>query len=240
MWPTCVPTASASPPSSRPARWTPRWSRATGISDNWPGTWATSIDGPRSRASTGSRPDPERIEPPPTDDRLADWLRDGVGSLADTLADLDPDVPTWHPFPVEKRAGVWPRRQAQETLVHRWDAEHAVGALSAIDATLASDGIDEYFEVMLPRSVTRESLPLPTATMHVHCTDVDGEWLVKAADGVLVVTREHAKGDAALRGRAQDLLLSFWGRDVPVGAVGAVDVVGDPEAAEAWLSLGGA
>ena len=44
------------------------------------------------------------------------------------------------------------------------------------------------------------------------------------------MTREHAKGDAALRGRAEDLLLTLWRRPVPAGAV---DVVGDPAAAEA-------
>jgi predicted lipid carrier protein YhbT len=88
----------------------------------------------------------------------------------------------------------------------------------------------------LPRLVSRESLPLPGSSLHVHCTDVAGEWLVRADGDRLAVTREHAKGDAALRGRAEDLLLTLWGRPVPDGAV---DTVGDPAAAEAWLTLGG-
>ena len=49
--------------------------------------------------------------------------------------------------------------------------------------------------------------------------------------------REHAKGDAALRGPAESLLLRLWGRAVPDGSV---DLVGDPDAASAWLALGGA
>ena len=73
-------------------------------------------------------------------------------------------------------------------------------------------------------------------SLHVHCTDVDGEWTVRAADAGVQMTREHAKGDAAMRGRAEDLLLTLWRRPVPAGAV---DVVGDPASAEAWLELGG-
>ena len=36
-------------------------------------------------------------------------------------------------------------------------------------------------------------------------------------------TRGHAKGDAAIRGTARDLLLMIWGRD----PLGAVDTFGD-------------
>ncbi len=36
--------------------------------------------------------------------------------------------------------------------------------------------------------------------------------MLTAQDGVLTVTHEHAKGDAAARGPAQDLLLYLWGR----------------------------
>ncbi|MHB1138982.1 MAG: maleylpyruvate isomerase N-terminal domain-containing protein, partial [Microthrixaceae bacterium] len=106
----------------------------------------------RLAAATGTNPDPDRVPGPPEPGedgvrdrvRLADWVRAGADELADTLATLDPDAPTWHPFPVPQVAGLWPRRQAQETLVHRWDAEAAVGDPGALDATLAADGVDEY------------------------------------------------------------------------------------------------
>jgi predicted lipid carrier protein YhbT len=49
-------------------------------------------------------------------------------------------------------------------------------------------------------------------TVHLHCTDVDGEWLFTRRDGEITVTAEHAKGDVAARGRASDLLLFLWGR----------------------------
>ena len=49
-------------------------------------------------------------------------------------------------------------------------------------------------------------------TLHLHCTDVEGEWLVARRDGEVTVTREHAKGDVAARGSASDLFLFLWGR----------------------------
>jgi predicted lipid carrier protein YhbT len=59
-------------------------------------------------------------------------------------------------------------------------------------------------------------------TLHVHCTDVEGEWLVTPVESGVDVLRAHAKGDAALRGPAADLLLRLHGR----GEGG--EVMGDP------------
>ncbi len=166
---------------------------------------------------------------------LAAWLRAGADSLATALRSLDPEAPTWHPFTVERKAKLWPRRQAQETLVHRWDAQSAVGQSTPLDAELAADGIDEYWEVMLPRRLTRGGVALPTTSLHVHCTDTAGEWTARMVDETVVFSREHAKGDAALRGRAEDLLLTLWGRH----SAQPIDIVGDEAAAASWLAIGG-
>ncbi len=165
------------------------------------------------------------------------WLREGASRLVTSLAELDPEGPTWHPFPVAKLGRVWPRRQHHEAYLHAWDAETAVGAATPLEPAVASDAIDEYFEVMLPRLVSREHLTLPASTLHVHCTDTEGEWLVWAECATVGLRREHAKGDAALRGSAEALLLRLWGRPVPDDAV---EIVGSTEAAAAWLALGGA
>jgi predicted lipid carrier protein YhbT len=62
-------------------------------------------------------------------------------------------------------------------------------------------------------------------TLHVHVTDTAGEWLVEPAAGALTVTREHAKGDAALRGPAQDLLLRLYNRGDAGEVIGEVGVL---------------
>ena len=107
---------------------------------------------------------------------------------------------------------------------------------NTVKATIASDGIDEYLTVALPRVLSGEGVTAPTTTLHIHCTDVDGEWLiVPSADG-LVITREHAKGDAALRGPAAALFAGLWGRQE---AANEIDIAGDADVAASWLAIGG-
>lgn len=167
----------------------------------------------------------------------ADWMRAGAAELASILRAVDPAGPTWHPFPVDRVASVWPRRMAHETAMHRWDAELAVGSPTPIDPHLASDGIDEYFELAVPRLAKRDGVELPTQSLHVHCTDVEGEWLVWTDDGEYRMTRAHEKGDAALRGPAEAILLRLWGRES--GRADELSPVGDESALDAWLRIAG-
>jgi uncharacterized protein (TIGR03083 family) len=193
--------------------------------------WAT------ASVLTATSPPPENIAEAPTEQRaLVAWVRDGGEALIDALSQVPVDAPTWHPFPAPRTAGVWRRRQLQELTVHRWDAQDAIGRAGRIDPAVASDGVDEYFSMMLPRRIIRDGGEFPRSSLHVHCTDTAGEWLVWSTGGELQLRREHAKGDAALRGTAEALLLSLWGRR---HRSPAIDVVGDPLVAEAWLALGG-
>ena len=105
-----------------------------------------------------------------------------------------------------------------------------------IDAEMASDGIDEYLTVALPRVLSGEGVTVPTTTLHIHCTDVDGEWLIVPSDDGLVITREHANGDAALRSPAAAIFAGLWGRQ---GAAGEIDIAGDADVAASWLAIGG-
>ncbi len=172
-----------------------------------------------------------------TGDELAEWFVKGGQRLLATLRDIDPAAPTWHPFLVARVAGVWPRRQAHELALHRWDAEQAVGTPAPLDAELASDGIDEFFEVTHPRTMTRERATPPAGSLHIHCTDVAGEWLAwYEPDGTYRFTREHAKGDAALRGPAAEVLLALYHRDHDAAALSPV---GDPAVVAAWLGVPG-
>jgi hypothetical protein len=92
------------------------------------------------------------------------------------------------------------------------------GAADPIDPEVASDSIDEFLSVSLPFGVNRTK-PL-SGSVHLHCTDVAGEWFVER-DGR--VDRAHARGDVALRGTASDLLLALYDRI----SVDALDVIGN-------------
>lgn len=153
---------------------------------------------------------------------LVPYFRTGARQLVEALAAIAPDTSVWTFSAADRTAGFWQRRRAQETAVHRVDAQSAAGTPSPVDAELAVDGIDEFLFVFMPR-LAAGLAGLGDATIHLHCTDGEGEWLVTRAGDDVVVTREHAKGDVAARGTASDLLLFLWGR-VPVTAL---EVFGD-------------
>jgi uncharacterized protein (TIGR03083 family) len=185
-------------------------------------TWARLI------VETGSREGvpTELPDDTPTGDALVQLTRDSADALVHTLTDADPGASVWTFSPADRTAMFWIRRRAQETTVHRVDAQSAAGAVDAIDPSFAADGVDEYLAVFAPRF--GQDLAQLGGTVHLHCTDVEGEWLVAPnpdgdARNQVVVTREHAKGDVAARGRAEDLLLLLWGRR----DASALDIFGD-------------
>lgn len=191
----------------------------------------------REAARTAAPPqiDPTADPAPADPAALAQWLRDGAERLLATLSVTDPHAPTWHPFPIEpKVAGLWPRRQAQETSVHRVDAEVAIGMPPRLDPEFAADGVDEYWHIMLPRMLTREQKTPPTTVVGVELTDVGGRWVANGSSGAVVVTDETPA--AVIRGAAADVLLRLWGRPV---AAGSIEIAGDPTVAAEWLALGG-
>ena len=148
--------------------------------------------------------------------------------LLSELASIEPTEPVWT-WTTDRTAGFYARRMANETLVHRCDIERAMGGHPEIDRDRAVDVIDEYFDLMLPGFLVRKPERRPSGSLHLHCTDGPGEWLVVSGDEGFVVERVHAKGDCAWRGPAGGLALAVWGR-----AVESVEVVGSVETSQSW------
>ena len=85
---------------------------------------------------------------------------------------------------------------------------------------------------MVKSNVREEEGPL-SGSVHIHCTDVDGEWLIVPSESLdVVVTREHAKGDCAIRGSASQLLLGLW-RRIPMSSL---EVIGNADVAAQFLN----
>lgn len=107
--------------------------------------------------------------------------------------------------------------------MHRWDAERTAGDPAPIPAELAADGVDEWLGLLLvggPRGLVGNG-----ETVHLHCTDTEGEWVVTlGADGPST-KRAHEKSDVAVRGAASDLDLFVLGR----AELSAFEVFGDAE-----------
>lgn len=173
-----------------------------------------------TRVDAGAFPDPDVFEQGPVDGQsLADWFQAGVDKAVATMSKVEPNEARWTwAKPSGGDTAQWYfRRIAQETLVHRIDAELTAGALSDVDATFAADGMAEMFEMFVPLA-TGQAIDGDGRTLHLHATDVESEWLLTLHPDRVDVARGHAKGDAALRGSARDLLLLSWGR-YPIGAV---------------------
>jgi uncharacterized protein (TIGR03083 family) len=148
--------------------------------------------------------------PPPG---LLDLFLSTAATLEAALGDAEPSARVWTWHAADQTAGFWLRRMALETAVHRWDAQLAHGEPSPIEAALACDGVDETFDVLLPRRRLAQGVRQGAGeSYHFHRTDGQGEWLVRFAPDGVVVTREHARGDVAVRGTAGDLLLFLWHR----------------------------
>lgn len=180
------------------------------------------------RSGTAERPAGRdwNMEPPSLEALTAWYDRE----LADVIAALEAtgaDAPVWSFSPGHSTAGFWRRRLAHEAAVHRVDVERAGGEATPVPAPLAVDGVDELLEVFLA-GVAPEALAGTAATVHLHATDVEGEWLVGLGPDGVTSERGHAKGDAAARGSASDLLLWLWGRAPEDG----LERFGDPAALE--------
>ena len=178
--------------------------------------------------------EPNFVFPSPPDDPAAraDWVTAAVATLADVLTDADPAAPMWT-LAGPGTVAFWLRRAAHETSLHRVDAESAAGAVTPVDATLAADALDEYFTVVVGVRV-RDRMTGSGESVHVHCTDVPGEWIVRLLPDGPEIERIHAKGDVAARGAASDLLLALRNR----AGLDSVDVVGDVAVLEDFRARG--
>ncbi len=162
----------------------------------------------------------EEPEPWPPDlgpDPLAALDR-AYGELTGEFGAHEPDepAPSWYRSP--QTVGWWIRRMAQETVIHRVDAELAAGVEpSPIPADLAADGIDEVLVCFLAYATTE--YPEYVGAQLAGC---DGEtvrigtesatWLVQLGPDVVTVEQSSADTDAALRGSEDAVLRWLWRR----------------------------
>ena len=185
--------------------------------------WGTVVSEQRTTLDGFERP------PRPVDEGLAANYRQVRSDLLRTMSDVDPAMPVWT-WSNDKTAGFVIRRMAQEIAVHLWDATEAAGMVNPLEPTLASDGIDEFLTHFT--GDVAEGAATLGGSVHLHCTDVAGEWLVTETDDGFAVVPEHAKGDCAIRGTSSDILLALWRRQ----PLSSCDVVGDADVAARFIA----
>jgi uncharacterized protein (TIGR03083 family) len=164
--------------------------------------------------------------------------------LGAALAETPADAPRWT-WADDQTAGFIRRRQAQEALIHRVDAELTAGGRTPMDPRLSADGVDEALRVMFNGDVPDwGTFTLDSGrTVGVHARDTGGSWFVTLGrftgtdpgdqqsydEPSIRVSGDPGEGEAAsVTGSAADLDCWLWQRP----PLGQVELSGD----EALLS----
>lgn len=180
---------------------------------------------------------PETWPPTGTADEEPIALLDrAFAELTAEFAAHEPAAPAYTWFAPDQSVGFWIRRMAQETVIHRVDAELGAGVpISPIPDDLARDGIDELLDVFVSYSsqVWFDGFAelLADAGSHALRIETDGvSWLVRPTAKSVEVSRVPAgtPADAVLTGPPTALLLHLWHRanDDGIHSTGDQDLVG--------------
>ncbi|MGX6608606.1 maleylpyruvate isomerase family mycothiol-dependent enzyme, partial [Micromonosporaceae bacterium Da 78-11] len=138
-------------------------------------------------------------EAPPAPTDIAPWFADTARVLTDALS-VDPTTPAWT-FAPPATVAFWRRRRCLETLVHRWDAQRALGISAQLEPELCGDGIAEVLEMFVPRQVRLGRAAELQAAVRFRATDLDCSWVLGPGEPV-----------ATLSGSAEQLMLALWNR----------------------------
>lgn len=167
----------------------------------------------------------EELERPASYEEMLGMFDVASARLADALESAPPEEKAWS-WSQEQTVGFTFRRQAHEALIHRLDAELAVGKVTPLDATLAADGVLEVLDIMyggcppwgefhgLPHHL-RVDLTDTGDTIWVqlgrfHGTDPDG--VVHDEDDISVVPDPGVEPDAVISGPAGVMNARLWRR----------------------------
>jgi uncharacterized protein (TIGR03083 family) len=148
-------------------------------------------------------------------------------------------VPTW--FGPDQTVAFWIRRMAQETVIHRIDAELAARLpVTPVPGDLAADGIDEVLKRMLAYS--SQEWPEDFAELEgEHLAAEDGPdvitlaatgpaaatWTVRPSPRLVVVEDGgHRDPRVLIQGPPGAVLRWLWGR--AADDTGGIELVGDP------------
>jgi uncharacterized protein (TIGR03083 family) len=157
---------------------------------------------------------------------LLEWYRDGCLALTDVLRAASPDDAFWFWGPAPNALAFWARRQANETAVHRCDAEAARGPITPLTTVDALDAIDEWFGLAVRRARAPNG---GGRILRLVATDARATWNLIIGDRV-EVTSDRGRGHCELRGSASDLYLWSMNRRGTDG----IAVVGDDTLLRVW------
>ena len=167
---------------------------------------------------TGSQAEnKEHLAPYPRTEDFMEFMSWGFMAITTALDINRPERPTWSWHHSDHSVDFWFRRMAHETVIHRIDAQQAVGSVTTIDEALALDGVDEVLDFLPLLGSWPEAPNVDFGIVSIVAKTRNGSkvWdlnftdqaaTVSAADKANVSARLVISGDA----EAMDLYL--WGR----------------------------
>jgi uncharacterized protein (TIGR03083 family) len=184
----------------------------------------------------GVEPDPWPPKELANEEPIA-LLDRAYAGLLDEFAAHKPEDPAGSWYKPDRSVGFWIRRMAQETVIHRIDAELGTAQpVAPVPADLAVDGVDELLKVFVAYSVVEWSNYftdiLGASPGHTYTLRTDAAaWRVRTGPGQFVV-QDGAGDDApdvSVSGPPMALLRWVWNREGS-GEPSGVTVEGAPEA----------
>jgi uncharacterized protein (TIGR03083 family) len=157
---------------------------------------------------------PPQHAPParPLPPALVTWFAEGADLLEEQFRTVPAEEPVWTWWR-DRSVGFWVRMQAIEAAVHRWDAEHAMGAPAPLHPDLAADAVSQIFEVMLPSRRERiRALPGRGERFRFRRTDGTQSWTIRFDADKIVTDDPTGPADLEVSGTASDLALFQWQR----------------------------
>ena len=112
-----------------------------------------------------------------------------------------------------------------EYIIHGHDLTPAIGRSIPIPDWFIDRALGDSINLM-SRLHQRSPHKGKAASFHIHRTDGEGEWVLRAADGQAVAESTHGKADVALRGSGEGLYWVLMGRGSPNDH--GVEIHGDP------------
>jgi uncharacterized protein (TIGR03083 family) len=141
------------------------------------------------------------------------WLGEGADLLSEALLSQDPQAPVWS-WGADRRVRFWSRRQLHETVVHRVDAELALGVPILIDEDVAADGVEEFLDVLPYARWNPGVAELRGAGETISLqADTGAGWMITVDPDRFHYQRSLRPGTVTVRtATSADLLQVVWGR----------------------------
>ncbi len=167
---------------------------------------------------TGSQAEnKEHLAPYPRTEDFMEFMSWGFDAITKALGIDRLERPTWSWHHSDHTVDFWFRRMAHETVIHRIDAEQAVGTVSKMDEALALDGVDEVLD-FLPLMGSWPEVPnvdFGIVSIVASTKDETKVWDLQFTDQATTVSAADQPNTAArlvISGDAEAMDLYLWGR----------------------------